>query len=146
MPENAAANAGPIEVEAKHRRANPVARLGCGLLLACWFILLMTPCALFYLAANGEIRIWHTDIPQPYAHPRLLISLVSEADNRGLRIESSSIAASPTDESAVCIQTLVRFVLWETSDSSRDVSYCDCYQRADAEADWEMDSTFAGDC
>ena len=39
-----------------------VRRIGCALLLAGWFVILLTPCALFYLAANGEIRLDHRDI------------------------------------------------------------------------------------
>ena len=130
----------------RRKRANPIVRLGCGALLAFWFILLLIPCALFYLAANGEIRFWHRDIPQSHSHPLLLISLVSQADNRGLRIENSSAVDNGADETSICIQTLVRFALWETNEDSQDVSYCDCYRRVDAAAVWELDSTFSGVC
>ena len=129
------------------KRRHPIRRLGCGLLLVCWFILLMTPCALFYLAANGEIRLWHRDeVPQADVYPLLLISLVSAVDHRGLRIENSSIAMGGADENALCMQTHVRFVLWESDESSQDVSYCDCYRRADAAAAWQLDRTFGGAC
>lgn len=129
------------------KRRHPIQRLGCGLLLICWFILLMTPCALFYLAANGEIRLWHrNEVPQADVYPLLLISLVSAVDHRGLRIENSSIALGGADENALCMQTHVRFVLWQSDENSQDASYCDCYQRDDAAAAWQLDRTFGGDC
>ena len=131
----------------RRKRANPILRLGCGALIGCWFILLMLPCALFYLAANGEIRFWHRDVPQPHSHPLLLISLISAADSRGLRIENSSVVDSGGDETSLCVQTDVRFVLWESDEGGdQDVSYCDCYQRADAAGDWQLDRTFGGGC
>ena len=67
----------PGDGVALHRRS-PLRRLGCWVLIAAWFALLLTPCGLFYLAANGEIRLEHNQVPNPHAHPRLLISLISE--------------------------------------------------------------------
>ena len=121
-------------------------RLGCGLLLISWFLLLLTPCALFYLAANGEIRIHHADIPQPHEHPRLQISLISEADDRGLRIVTSFIVEPSDADRALCVETDVRFVLWESSAGDQDSRYCDCYGRASATAAWELTDTFGGAC
>ena len=143
----AQANRMPADDIGPRTRAHPILRLGCGALLAGWFIALLLPGALFYLAANGEIRFWHRDMPQPHSHPLLLISLVSAADSRGLRIENSFAVDNGADETSLCIQTLVRFVLWETNeDGSQDVSYCDCYRRADAAAAWQPDRTFSGAC
>lgn len=129
------------------KRRHPIHRLGCGLLLVGWFILLMTPCALFYLAANGEIRLWHRDeVPQADVYPLLLISLISAVDHRGLRIENSSVALGGADENALCMQIHVRFILWESDENSQDAAYCDCYQRDDAAAAWQLDRTFGGAC
>ena len=122
-----------------------VRRIGCALLLAGWFVILLTPCALFYLAANGEIRLDHRDIPQPHAHPRLLISLISEQDDRGLRIERSSPTRILGDTS-ICIETAVAFFLWESSGGNQDVRFCDCYQRFDADASWTLQSTLTESC
>lgn len=156
MPENDPMDSRSIEAQANRmpaddikprRRSHPILRLGCGALLAGWFIALLLPCALFYLAANGEIRFWHRDIPLPHSHPLLLISLVSAANSRGLRIENAFAVDSGADETSRCIQTLVRFVLWESNEDGRqDVSYCDCYRRVDAAAAWQLDSTFSGAC
>ncbi len=121
-------------------------RLGCGLALLIWFAALLLPCALFYLGANGEIRLAHHDIPQPHAHPLLLLSVVSEVEDRGLRIETSKIAASQSDEALLCVETTVRFLLWEYSGGNQNVRYCDCYARPEAEANWEFVTTYADVC
>ena len=123
-------------------RRNPIKRLGCALLLILWFVILTLPCGLFYLAANGEIRLSHGDIPQPHAHPRLLISLVSEQHERGLRIESSSIVARAPQ---LCVETTARFLLWESRGGAQDAKFCDCYD-GDADAGWTLQQTSAGAC
>ncbi|MCY3866569.1 MAG: hypothetical protein OXG68_14120 [Chloroflexi bacterium] len=127
----------------RHRIAR---RLGCGLVLLFWFALLLTPCSLFYLAANGEIRLGHREIPQPHAHPLLLVSLVSETEDRGLRIENSWIVESQADGGMLCVETAVRFLLWQYSGGNQNVSFCDCYRRQDADASWEFVSTYGGVC
>lgn len=127
-------------------RRGKARRLGCGLALLFWFAVLMMPCALFYLAANGEIRLEHRHIPQPHAHPLLLIALVSEAEDRGLRFEASWIAGSQLDDNALCVETAVRFLLWEASGGNQNVSFCDCYTRQDAGAGWEFARTFGDVC
>ncbi|MYE26061.1 MAG: hypothetical protein F4X87_02360 [Chloroflexi bacterium] len=121
-------------------------RLGCALAVLIWFALLLTPCALFYLAANGEIRFDHRDVPQPHAHPLLLVSLVSEAADRGLRFESSRIVEAQSNSERLCVETAVRFFLWEYSGGNQDVSYCDCYQGEASDADWELVRTSSGPC
>ncbi|MCY4064612.1 MAG: hypothetical protein OXG53_19785 [Chloroflexi bacterium] len=153
MPESTAPSAAAqLEAESqsdgtppapRYRRAR---RLGCGLVLLFWFALLLTPCSLFYLAANGEIRLGHRDIPQPHAHPLLLVSLVSESEDRGLRIENSWIADSQGDGGMLCVETAVRFLLWQYSGGNQNVSFCDCYRRQNADANWEFVTTYGGFC
>lgn len=133
------------EAAARPKRS-PARRLGCALLLVAWFAFLLTPCAFFYLAANGEIRLEHADIPQPHAHPRLLIALVSEPDARGLRIERASIARGALDDARVCVETAVNFLLWHSGEASQDVRYCDCYQRRDSAAAWTFSDTYSHSC
>ena len=120
-------------------------RLGCWLLIAIWFVILLTPCGLFYLAANGEIRLEHRQIPDPHTHPRLLISLISESDDRGLRIETSSIKAADSDTSQ-CVETAVTFLLWESSGGNQNVRFCDCYMRSDGNSSWNLISTDGAAC
>ena len=126
-------------------RRSRTRRLGCGLVLLVWFALLLTPCALFYLGANGEIRLEHGEIPQPHAHPLLLVSLVSESKDRGLRFEASWIASRPED-GRLCVQTAVRFLLWEYSGGNQNVSFCDCYSRDSIADSWELDATYSDAC
>ena len=121
-------------------------RLGCGLMLTLWFIFLLTPCGLFYLAANGEIRFEHSYIPHSHAHPRLLISLISEKEDRGVRIETSAIVNRQGDDLTTCIETTVRFLLWEYSGGNQDVRFCDCYERSETDADWEFEATYSDAC
>ena len=123
-------------------RRNSLKRLGCLILLMLWFALLLLPCGLFYLAANGEIRLQHGDIPQSHAHPLLLISLVSEQNERGLRIEASHALAV---EPGLCVETAVRFVLWQSSGGDQNARYCDCYTRGAADA-WLLSETSPGAC
>ena len=129
-----------------HSKRSLWRRAGCGFILVLWFGLLLSPCALLYLAANGEIRLWHREIPESHAHPLLLISLISGADDRGVRMESSSIASETADGDAICVETTVRFLLWQSSSASQDARYCDCYGRATIDAPWRLDNFYAGGC
>lgn len=148
----------PIELEASNPESEPLSentspprhsktrRLGCAMLLLLWFALLLTPCALFYLAAKGEIRLAHRDIPQPHAHPLLLVSLVSETEDRGLRIETSRIVHTRATDGMICVETTVRFLLWQYSGGNQDAGYCDCYQREESEAAWDLVGTTRDGC
>jgi len=120
-------------------------RLGCWLLTVIWFLILLTPCGLFYLAANGEIRLQHSQIPDPHAHPRLLISLISESADRGLRIERSAIQAADK-VTQLCVETAVTFLLWESSGGNQNAQFCDCYLRADEDSAWQIQSTYGAAC
>ena len=124
----------------------PFRRLGCSVMLVIWFTLLLAPCALFYLAANREIRLWHRQVPEPHAHPLLLLSLVSETEDRGLRIERSFVATGSHSTTATCVETNVRFLLWQSQSGNQDVNYCDCYERDGEENAWMLESTYSGHC
>ena len=71
---------------------------------------------------------------------------MSEAEDRGLRFETSRIVEARSSEEMLCVETTVRFLLWEYSGGNQDVSYCDCYQREGSEADWELAGTSSGAC
>lgn len=135
------------ELISEQPKPNVLKRASCGILLIIWFTALLTPCLLIYLASNGEIRIWHTDIPEPHAHPRLLIELITEVDYRGLRIVNSTITeVRSDDDSLTCIDTNVRYLLWESAEDDQDVAYCDCYQRENSESIWTLTSTSLNSC
>lgn len=134
----------PVDAVKAGKKSLP-RRLGCWLLLVFWFALLLTPCGLFYLAANGEIRLEHGQVPDAHAHPRLLIALISESDDRGLRIESSTIKTADED-SMLCVETVVTFLLWESSGGNQNVHFCDCYRRLDEASSWDLISTHGAAC
>lgn len=132
--------------EGVRKRTSRLRTVGCGLLAPLWFMLLLMPCALFYLAVNGEIRIWQDSVPEPYSQPRLLISLISEMEDRGLRIETSSVFNPDADNLSICVETKVRFVLWESRGGNQDVTYCECYGRADEASAWAWERTYGSGC
>lgn len=148
MPEDVATQSVETEISPQEQlgEPNPIKRLGCGLLLVIWFMLLLTPCTLFYLATNGEIRVWHSDIPEPHSHPRLLVELVSEIDYRGLRLERSSSVDNDLSDNATCVQTSVSYLLWESIEDDLDTTYCDCYVREDDVSEWVLTSTVLNMC
>ena len=134
-----------IEVETPQKRGL-LSRIGCGVLLIIWFTLLLTPCVFFYLASNGEIRIWHSDIPEPHTHPRFLIELITEVDYRGLRFVNTSVVDPVLDDNALCVQTNVSYFLWETAEDNQDTSYCDCYARETDDSEWIWNQTVPEVC
>lgn len=145
MSEQTALNATAQAVQAETAGRRSLRRLGCGLLLALWFLLMMTPCALFYLAANGEIRLDHADIPQPHSHPLLLITLINDVENRGLQFVRSTSLADREDDT-VCVETAVNYLLWVSSGGSQDVTYCDCFARESGASAWDLQATHSSAC
>jgi hypothetical protein len=101
-----------------------------------WFCLLMLPCFCFALAINSEIRIPNGNIPEPEQHPFLQISLIMEIQQRGLQISRSTIVNST--ETTTCVETNINYLLWQTDESSDPATYCNCYERADANAEWQL--------
>lgn len=117
-------------------------RLGC---LTIWLPLILLPLLLFMLAVQGEVALWHSgSFPAGEEHPALQAKLLMEIDTRGLNVTRSYIATSSADNNAACVQTVVRFVLWQGASTPAD--YCDCYAREASDAPWVLQSTAAGQC
>lgn len=113
-------------------RSLRIGRMGCVIV---WLILFLTPCALVFLATRGEISIGTGPAPDQ----RLRIWLVMEAESRGFGISTASAHESGN---LTCVQTDVRFLLWQGS--AEPSSYCDCYA---LEADsYTLVSTSSGAC
>lgn len=121
------------------RRRSPLRRLGCGILLVLWFLVLLTPCALFMLASRGEMTLDLGSAPGQTAR----VWLVMEEDERGLGLSLPSVHTDD-DPNALCVQTDVRYFLWQGE--AEPVSYCDCYQRTSAESAWSYVETLQGAC
>lgn len=120
-------------------------RLGCYLLTVLWFVILLLPCAMFALATQGEITLHHANVPEPLSHPLMQIRLVMDVENRGLQVTTSNIR-QPSD-TALCVQVRVEYLLWQSSEAEdQSVRYCDCYERANTEAQWQYTETLPGQC
>ena len=105
-------------------RRSPLRRLGCIIALVIWFAVLLSPCFLIVLATQQEIVVSTGSAPGQQTR----LWLISEIDARGLALSSASVREQ--DESAICVQTDVRFFLW--AGTAAPVSYCECYERDSA--------------
>ncbi|MBW4436014.1 MAG: hypothetical protein KME04_02695 [Pleurocapsa minor GSE-CHR-MK-17-07R] len=122
-------------VRPKRSRAR---RIFIGFALVAWFLILLVPCVCFVLVSSQEIIIPQGDLPGQH----IRIWLIMEADERGLGVSNASIIGRT--DTAFCEQTDNRFLLWQGR--APGVSYCECYERASAEASWELVSTTADVC
>lgn len=120
------------------RRRSPLRRLGCGLMLVIWFAILLLPCALVVIAVRQEIVISQGDAPGQQTR----FWLISEADQRGFGLSTASVMQ--ISENALCVQTNVHFYLW--TGSADPLTYCECYERVNADAPWSLTSTSDGVC
>ena len=112
-----------------------VRRIGCTILVVIWFLLLLTPCLVVVLASRGEISISTGSAPEQ----RTRIWLLMEATQRGLGVSTASVHEAGDQ---LCVQTDVRFLLWQGSQAP--TSYCECYtHNADR---YDFVSTNSGAC
>jgi hypothetical protein len=124
-------------------RRGILGRLGCAGALVIWFTLLLTPIMLIVLAAQGEIGLWYGgSVPDSEAHPLLQVRLLMDIENQGFSLTHSSIRAQ--NDTSTCMQTDVRYFLWEGE--GEDATYCDCYHRANADAPWDYLASSLGAC
>ena len=131
-----------IEYVVTVKKRSLVQRLGCFAVIVVWFMVMMIPFFFIVLAVNGEIRFGHSgDVPDKHEHPLLLISLVMEADYRGLSSTNSSVERPTYDD--LCMETHVSYLLWEGEGEA--ATYCDCYTR-DENDDWQFTETTTQNC
>ncbi|MBC8099657.1 MAG: hypothetical protein H7Y11_09455 [Armatimonadetes bacterium] len=125
------------------RKRGVVGRVGCVGALLLWLIVILFPAFLLVLAVQGEVTVWHgSDVPEPGLHPLLQVNLLMEIQTRGVSITTSTPSTQPGD--LTCMQTEVRFVLWQGTGDN--VGYCDCYTRANAQAPWQFVRMGQGAC
>ena len=115
-------------VPAPPRKRSPLRRLGCGVALVFWFLVLLTPLFLFTMAQQGEIVITTGSAPDQ----QIRLWLIMEIDQRGFGISTASVQQS--EPNALCVQTNVNYLLW--AGRERPSVHCSCYQRADESAAW----------
>lgn len=132
-----------IVVRERMTRRGCLWRFGCVVL---WLPLMLLPLFLFLLATQGEVALWHNaSFPSSAEHPFLQVKLLMDIDTRGLNITRSYISTPPSGSDAVCVQTNVRFLLWQGQGEA--VDYCDCYAPHDDGSDgWTFVSTNSGLC
>ncbi len=131
------------EVRKQHAASHPLRRPGCVIALIFWFLFLLTPCALLYMARAGEFTIPSgADVPDPEQHPLLKVELIMQRDSRGLLIMRSGVH-SQTDTD-LCLQTYIDYLLWDGD--GEPVRYCDCYQRDSEPASWSLSTSTSGAC
>ena len=121
------------------RKRGPLGRLGCALGLLVWFVLILSPCLLFTLATQGEMSLNLGSAPGQTAR----LWLVMEPDERGLGLSLPSVQ-SGRDGNTICVQTDVRYFLWQGQADA--ISYCECYHRTTAGAEWDHLTTIEGVC
>jgi hypothetical protein len=128
-----------VNPPAQPARRSPLRRAGCILGLVLWFLLLLTPCGLFYLATQGEIILTLNETP-----PQLVrVWLVMEAKERGIGLSRPTVIIGEA-ANEVCVQTDVSFWLWQGQGDRQNSTYCDCYVQ-DGEV-WTLARTGEGVC
>lgn len=119
-------------------------KVAFGIALVLWFMLLSLPCAMFWFASGNEISIPHGSVPDAYDHPLLELGLIMTAENRGLKIKTSSIMSR--GDNAVCVQTSLNYILWYSQESNPSTTLCDCYGRISTDKSWSSTTSTAGQC
>jgi hypothetical protein len=136
--ERAAVSGGATPEETGSLRHSSARRVGCAIAVLVWAILMLIPFFLFLLALRGEITIDTGSAPEQ----RLRVWLIMDATQRGIGISTAS--ASERADGDVCVQTEVRFILWQgRPEASRE--YCECHQRTEA-GQWVATGLFEGAC
>jgi hypothetical protein len=95
-------------------------RFGCVLLLVGWFLFLLLPCAVLYLAMQGSIDLKYSNIPDD----ELRIWVISATTTRGLGI--SNVQRSLTSDGLICLSTNASFYIWQGKASPAS-HFCECY-------------------
>lgn len=94
-------------------------RVGCGALLALWFVILLLPCFMIVLATQGEIVLMHSSVPEDDFRVRL----IQTTSERGLAVSNSHRV--DTSDGDACTIIDVRFLLWQGQ--ANPAHYCSCY-------------------
>ncbi len=130
FPSDYTPDAPPIKPRSRLRR------LGCGIGLVIWVILLILPCLAIALISQGEIAVQLGNVPGQ----SFRVWLIQDATERGLGIASPSLH---TDDNAnVCLHTDTSFLLWMGKGES--TSYCECYVH-DGD-NWKSVGSVQGSC
>jgi len=126
----------------KMRRRNQITifgrRLGCGGLFLLWAVLMLSPCALLTLVAQGEMTYSHSEIP----NDELRVFMIQEQDERGFGLSRTSVESGSRDGDQVCLVTSISYLMWESEGDNESLAYCNCYERS---ADFWSPTLIGGD-
>jgi hypothetical protein len=131
------------------KRFRGLRRVGCVAALVLWFGFILLPIFLLALAIKHEITISQGCLPAQ----QIRVWLVMERDQRGIgfsRTSTSSYSAAASAENdttsadGVCLQTNVRYILWQGQGTAS--TYCACYSRSDSESEWVLIDSVSGNC
>ncbi len=100
-----------------------LSRIGCGLAVVLWFMLLTLPCFAVVLATQGEIILTHSDIP----FDDFRVWLIQQPRQRGIAISNSHRVSAVDGSNAVCTVLDAHFILWEGQPVTSP-HYCSCYK------------------
>lgn len=95
-------------------------RTGYLLVILLWLILVSLPVVAFFLATQGQIEIGSES-------RTLRLFLLQETDNQGLGLQWTRPFNAQNPDSAECIQTSLRYFLWEGDASGQNTDYCQCF-------------------
>ena len=99
------------------------ARRGCLVFIGLW------ACAAAVLLVAGTLAV-RGDIVLPHGELReTRLWLVAQEGNQGLGLSSMRFASGGEDEGAACVETWVRFLLWQAREGAQATHYCECFER-----------------
>lgn len=128
----------PVLPELTTTRRRPLRRVGCIIGLLLWVLLMVAPCGLFLLATQGQFTLSLGSAP----HQEARLWLINEARVRGLALSLPSV--HQTAANGLCVQVDTHFLLW--AGSGEPATFCECYTRANANADWTPTASYTGSC
>lgn len=131
------AETSPVTAPAKQRTlSQQLRRIGCGVALLAWGILMLWPCVLITVLIEGEFVVGLSDRP---GHELRMFNIESE-DTRGFGFSVAEVAEENADR--VCVKTYVRYLIWRGE--NEPVDYCRCYTRQ--QENWQATRAVNASC
>jgi len=108
-------------------------RTGCLAFVALWLCVAAVSLTAGLLAVRGDVVFARGELRETR------LWLVQEEGNRGLGLSTTRFTAGDESSEQACVETRVRFFLWQTSQPTQNSRYCECYRRV--EGTWEYTGT-----
>ena len=98
-------------------------RWGCLAFAGVWLCIAAVSVVAGLLAVRGDIVLPRGELRETR------LWLVAEEGNRGVGLSTKRFVSGGEDESAACVETRVRFFLWQAREGAQATRYCECFQR-----------------